>query len=92
MINTLIPYLRKHPYKLEQVPFEMLPTVNDFKEVVDQKHKQELLEMRSNTTEFFGGSVPLSSTVTEVPKSSLTFNDQGVRNIAKMVFKGMQSA
>ena len=77
---------------LENVPFEKLPTVNDFKEVVDKKHELELLQTRSNTTEFFGGSVPLNSTVTPVPRSSLTFDDQGVRNIAKMVFKGMQSA
>ena len=30
--------------------------------------------------------------LTPIPQSSLTFNDQGIKNIAKMVFKGMQSA
>ena len=33
----------------------------------------------------------MSSTRTPIPQSDLTFNDQGIKNISKMVFKGMQS-
>ena len=43
---------------------------------------------RTRTSEYFGGTVPL----TEEPKirSNLEFDDQGVDNIAKLVFNGMR--
>ena len=41
------------------------------------------------TTEYFGGREPVGEDF-RPPQSSLTFNDENIRNIAALVFKGMQ--
>ena len=44
---------------------------------------------KNQTTEYFGGSEPVGDDF-KPPQSSLTFNDESIRNIAALVFKGMQ--
>ena len=45
---------------------------------------------KSNYTEYFGGTEPYTPSPKTQPRESLEFNDDGVDNIAKMVFKGMK--
>ena len=51
--------------------------------------KDEPLLTRKST-QFFGGSEPARPDLKPFPQSNLTFDDQGIENIAKLVFKGMQ--
>ena len=46
---------------------------------------------RQLTTEYFGGTKPLTPSNTPVVRCDLEFDDQGVENIAKLVFNGMKS-
>ena len=50
--------------------------------------KEDVLKQRS--TQYFGGSELARPDLNPFPQSSLTFNDQGIENIAALVFKGMQ--
>ena len=46
---------------------------------------------RQITTEYFGGTEPLTPETTPVIRSALEFDDKGVNNIAKLVFNGMKA-
>ena len=80
--------------------FKDMPTpisFNDGKPV--KRVKTELLNMtgkdepllQRRSTKFFGGSEPARPDVKPFPQSALTFDDQSIENIAKLVFKGMQA-
>ena len=45
---------------------------------------------RSITTEYFGGTSPLTNDKRPVIRCSFEFDDQSVRNIANLVFHGMR--
>ena len=45
--------------------------------------------LQRKSTKFFGGSEPARPDA--LPQSALTFDDQSIENISKLVFKGMQA-
>ena len=57
--------------------------------IVGRNNKEESVFAQISTIHS-DGSEPEEPEVESFPQSSLTFNDQGVKNIAKLVFKGMQ--
>ena len=46
---------------------------------------------RTRTTEYFGGTTPLTPETTPVIRCDLEFDDEGVENISRLVFKGMRN-
>ena len=56
----------------------------------DQLNLKDELVLERPSTQFFGGAEPARQDVKPFPQSSLTFDDKGIENIAKLVFKGMQ--